>query len=54
MNALYDAPIDANGQQSGTTYSLMPQSPGPFRISLIVTRSDGTEVGTSRVVQLVE
>ena len=42
--------IDSEGERQGDVYSITPSSAGVFRIVLIVTRSDGTDIGTAREI----
>lgn len=46
--------IDDNGSHPGDEYTLNGTSPGEFQVTLIVTRADGTRVGTRKLIQIVE
>ncbi len=42
------------GKHSGPKFNVTAQSPGPYRIVLIVTLPDGTQIGTAKDVTLIE
>ncbi len=46
--------IDANGEQQGEQLTIEPVVAGTYRVTLIVTLPDGTDIGTSREITLVE
>ena len=46
--------IDDNGSRQGDTYRVTPRQAGRFRVVLIVTLSDGTRIGTARVIEFVD
>ncbi len=45
---------DSSGEQFGDNYTLRPSGAGTFRVILIVTRADGTDVGTAIDIDFIE